>query len=166
METLNWKYLKIVHKQSTRTSVLSYFPPHTSPQRNLLMSTWRTHTWTAMADKHTLLRGILSAGCEPSVASETPGRRTVTQRENVSAQYGKRSSHHSEGPRSVLAESRTDACWICRYETCLSACNKIPQPDSLMNFKSLDLTEHDSVCVHLHVKKGFKDPHAVYILFT
>lgn len=42
---------------------------------------------------------------EPLASSEKEGRRTVTQRENVSAQYGKQSSQRSDGLRFILAES-------------------------------------------------------------
>ena len=71
----------------------------------------QTHTHT-----HTRTRPPCLQVSEPLAASEQEYRRTVTQGENVSPQYGKQSSHHSDGDvlsQSVGSDAAAFICCIC-----------------------------------------------------
>lgn len=95
----------------------------------------------------------------PSFCPPSEGRRTVTQRENASVQYGKQSSHH-HGLRFILAKRirpnvAAFVCCICCCGTTLSAATfllrTIRSPCSIHSWIYKNITPHRV----LHIEKEF-----------
>lgn len=68
---------------------------------------------------------------EPLAASKEEGRRTVTQRENVSAQYGKQSSHQTGERESGLMQQHLYVVYVVTEHQ--PRCDKMSLLDSLIN---------------------------------
>ena len=118
------------------------------------MSLCWIHIWTNMSNKQTHIYMACSQQVsEPLAASEKEGRRTVTQRENVSAQYGKQSSHHSQ-----ICSSKERWVWcmldvllwdVSVFHTITSPCRLQESMNFLTEMRAHRARQH--LCTYYHL---------------